>query len=64
MAEVGLQLMHNPFWLRIGSLDKTRRIFGAAIQLLPTFVIRNRLLSCEITSKAVDYAALLPRSCQ
>jgi hypothetical protein len=33
MAEVGLQLMHDPFWLRIGSLDETRRIFGAAIQI-------------------------------
>jgi hypothetical protein len=28
MAEVGLQLMHDPFWLRIGSLDETRRIFS------------------------------------
>ena len=62
MAEVGLQLMHDPFWLRIDSLDETRRIFGAAIQLLPTFVIRNRLLSCKVTSKAVDYAAPSLRS--
>jgi hypothetical protein len=36
MAEVGLQLMHTPFWLRIGSLDETRRIFGAVL-LSPTY---------------------------
>jgi hypothetical protein len=62
MAEVVLQLIYNPFWLCIGSLDETRCIFGAAIQLQPTFVIRNRLLSCEMISKAVDYTALLLRS--
>ena len=61
MAEVGLQLMHDP------SLDETRRIFGAwstnaATQLLPTFVIMNRLLSCEMTSNVVDYAAPSLRS--
>jgi len=29
MTKVGLQLMYNPFWLRISSLDKIKRIFSA-----------------------------------